>query len=87
MHRFYLRCIFFMFTVKTYCVITEREVNSMSPKELLYIEDTLDHLTESKKCCANFASEMKDPALRSLLQNITAKETQLFNQFYSLLNA
>jgi hypothetical protein len=59
----------------------------MSPKELLYIEDILDHLTESKKCCANFASEMKDPALRSLLQNITAKETQLFNQFYSLLNA
>lgn len=59
----------------------------MSPKELLYIEDTLDHLTENKKCCAALASEVQDTALRTLLQDVSAKETALFNQFYSLLNA
>ncbi len=59
----------------------------MSPKELLYIEDALDHLTENKKCCANFAGEVQDASLRTLLQDVTEKETKLFNQFYSLLNA
>ncbi|MBQ8497461.1 MAG: hypothetical protein IJ489_08425 [Clostridia bacterium] len=58
----------------------------MSPKELLYIEDTLDHLTEHKKCCTDFASQVQDTSLRTLLQDVSAKETKLFNQFYSLLN-
>ena len=59
----------------------------MSPKELLYIEDALDHLTENKKCCTDFAANIGDASLRTLLQDISAKETQLYNQFYSLLNA
>lgn len=59
----------------------------MSPKELLYIEDTLEHLCESKKCCAALAAEVKDASLRTLLQNICTKETQMFNQFYALLQA
>ena len=58
----------------------------MSPKELLYIEDTLDHMCENKKCCADFASQTQDPALRTLLQDITAKQTETFAKFYSLLN-
>lgn len=58
----------------------------MSPKELLYIEDTLDHLTENKKCCTDFASQVQDTSLRTLLQDVAAKETKLFNQFYALLN-
>lgn len=58
----------------------------MSPKELLYIEDTLDHMCESKKCCTDFASQTQDPALRNLLQDITAKQAETFAKFYSLLN-
>ena len=59
----------------------------MSPKELLYIEDILDHLSEHKKCCHALSQDAKDPALRTLLEDIAAKETQIFNKFYSLLSA
>ena len=58
----------------------------MSPKELLYIEDTLDHMCANKKCCGDFAVQTQDPALRTLLQDITAKQADTFNKFYSLLN-
>jgi hypothetical protein len=58
----------------------------MSPKELLYIEDTLDHVCENKKCCTDFASQVQDPSLRNLLQDITAKQNEAFTKFYSLLN-
>ena len=58
----------------------------MSPKELLYIEDTLDHMCESKKCCEDFAYQTQDPALRTLLQDVTAKQNETFSKFYSLLN-
>ena len=58
----------------------------MSPKELLYIEDTLDHMSETKKCCTDFAMQTQDPTLRNLLQDITAKHAETFNKFYSLLN-
>jgi hypothetical protein len=58
----------------------------MSPKELLYIEDTLDHMCANKKCCTDFSSQTQDPALRTLLQDITAKQAETFNKFYSLLN-
>ena len=65
----------------------EKRYLNMSPKELLYIEDTLDHLTENKKCCTDLAANIQDASLRTLLQDITAKETQIFNRFYSLLQA
>ena len=58
----------------------------MSPKELLYIEDALDHVCENKKCCTDFASQVQDPSLRNLLQDITAKQNEAFTKFYSLLN-
>ena len=63
-----------------------KEVFKMSPKELLYIEDTLDHMCESKKCCSDFAAQTQDPALRTLLQDITAKQAEAYAKFYSLLN-
>ena len=58
----------------------------MTAKELLYIEDTLDHVCENKKCCTDFASQVQDPSLRNLLQDITAKQNEAFTKFYSLLN-
>ncbi|MBR5187958.1 MAG: hypothetical protein IKW18_05755 [Clostridia bacterium] len=58
----------------------------MSPKELLYIEDALGHVQESKTACSDFSNQVQDPALRNLLQDISAKQKELFSKFYSLLN-
>ena len=58
----------------------------MSPKELLYIEDALGHTEESKKCCTDFSNQVQDPALKTLLSDISAKQSGLYTKFYSLLN-
>ena len=58
----------------------------MSPKELLYIEDALGHTEESMKCCTDFSSQVQDPALKTLLSDISAKQSGLYAKFYSLLN-
>ena len=58
----------------------------MSPKELLYIQDVLDHAVEAKKCCNDFASQVQDPNLRTLLRDLSAKQEATFTKFYSLLN-
>ena len=58
----------------------------MSPKELLYIQDALDHATQTKQCCSDFAAQIQDPNLKTLLQNLTAKQNETFTKFYSLLN-
>jgi len=57
----------------------------MSPKELLYIEDALSHTQETQKCCADFSNQVQDPSLRNLLQDISAKQNEMFTKFYSLL--
>ena len=64
----------------------ERNGDVMSPKELLYIEDALDHTEENKKCCTDFSNQVQDPALRALLSDISAKQSGLYTKFYSLLN-
>lgn len=58
----------------------------MSPKELLYIQDALDHAEETKKCCSDFASQIQDSSLRNLLQDISSKQGETFTKIYSLLN-
>ena len=59
----------------------------MSPKELLYIQDALDHAEETKKCCTDFASQIQDATLRNLLQDVSSKQGETFTNFYSLLNS
>jgi hypothetical protein len=58
----------------------------MSPKELLYIQDALGHATETKQCCVGFAAQIEDPSLKTLLQDLTAKQNETFAKFYALLN-
>ena len=53
----------------------------MSPKELLYIEDALGHAQENGKCCADFSNQVQDAALQSLLQDISAKQNEMFTKF------
>ena len=59
----------------------------MSPKELLYIEDALEHIKENQKCCSDLATRVQDPSLRNMLQDVCAKQNETFAKFYSLLNA
>ena len=58
----------------------------MSPKELLYIQDALDHAAQTKQCCSDFSAQIQDPSLKTLLQNLSTKQNETFTKFYSLLN-
>ncbi|MDO4541452.1 MAG: hypothetical protein Q4C00_01300 [Bacillota bacterium] len=58
----------------------------MSPKELLYIEDALDHEEQMKTSCRDFAGQLQDPELRDFVQQLSGKHQECFNRIYGLLN-
>lgn len=57
----------------------------MSPKELLYIEDTLSHEKQIKDLCNNAQNQLQDPELKNFVQDISAKLSTNFNRIYGLL--
>ena len=57
----------------------------MSPKELLYIDDALGHEQQIKACCADSASAVSDPELKSFISELSARHSKAFSRFYSLL--
>ncbi len=57
----------------------------MSPKELLYIEDTLGHLCEMKAVCKQYASEIQDAELKNFIGELEKREEACFRSFYKLL--
>ena len=57
----------------------------MSPKELLYIEDTLGHEQQIKCLCQESAAKLQDPELKNLVTSIAQGHTEAFKRFYSLL--
>ncbi len=57
----------------------------MSPKELLYIEDTLGHEKQIKATCQESAKNLEDAELGSFVNSIGAKHKECFNKFYGLL--
>lgn len=59
--------------------------NTMSPKELLYVEDALGHEQQMKKACADFASQLQDPELKSFVQQLCNRHQKTFEGFYNLL--
>ncbi len=58
----------------------------MSPKELLYIEDTLGHEKQLKTICCEFANQIQDMQLKTFISQMSAKHEELYNKFFSLLN-
>ena len=58
----------------------------MSPKELLYIEDTLGHETQMKATCTDFSSKLEDADLKNFVTQIAQKKNECFNRFYGLLS-
>jgi hypothetical protein len=57
----------------------------MSPKELLYIEDALGHETYLHTCCTEHASQLQDPQLRQLAQQLAGSHRQHFDSLLALL--
>jgi len=61
------------------------EVKAMSPKELLYIEDALNHEKFLKTQCQQAMQSLTDPDLRGYVQQMMDKHKQIFNQLYQLV--
>ena len=57
----------------------------MTSKELLYVEDALEHEEFMKKCSKETAGECKDVALTTLLENLSKKHCDIYNDFLNLL--
>lgn len=58
----------------------------MSPKELLYIEDALEHEKQMKDSCTNFAVQLQDAELKNFVQGLCTKHQTNFERFYGLLS-
>lgn len=57
----------------------------MSPKELLYIEDALEHTQYLMNQCRTAANQLSDPVLRQQAQQLVGSNQKLFTQFYNLI--
>ena len=57
----------------------------MSPKELLYIEDTLGHEQFLKTQCQDTANNLQDGELKNYVSQLVMKHDELFKQFYNLV--
>ena len=57
----------------------------MSPKELLYIEDTLGHEKQIACTCKESAKTLEDTELQSFVMSVAKNQSDAFNKFYGLL--
>ena len=78
-HAFFAACI------ARHAADTIGEVIKMSPKELLYIEDALEHTQYLMNQCRTAANQLSDPVLRQQAQQLVNSNQQLFTQFYNLI--
>jgi hypothetical protein len=60
-------------------------IETMSPKELLYIEDSLGHTQYLMTQCRDAANQLTDPALKQQAQQLVNANQKLFTQFYNLV--
>ena len=57
----------------------------MTTKELLYVEDALGHEQYFQTRCREAASQLRDPELRTCVEQLGQKHQELFQSFYHLL--
>lgn len=57
----------------------------MSPKELLYLEDALNHEKHMKTCCTQSADAVSDAALKNVISDMAAKHQSVFDKLFQLL--
>lgn len=57
----------------------------MSPKELLYLEDAMNHEQFQKTQCEHAASQLQDPQLKAFAQTLAGRHQQNFDQLFRLI--
>ena len=57
----------------------------MTAKELMYVEDVLGHACYFQTQCRETASKLRDSELRSCVEDLEKKHSQIFQSFYGLL--
>ena len=57
----------------------------MTGQDLMYIEDALGHEQYFQTKCRETASQVKDPDLKTCIQQMEQKHQQIFQSFYGLL--
>ncbi len=57
----------------------------MSPKELSYIEDALNHEKHMKTKCQDYANKIQDQELKSYVNQLANAHQQKFDEFLRLL--
>lgn len=57
----------------------------MSPKELLYLEDALEHETFLKSQCRQAAQTLQNPELKNYVNQLANRHEQLFQKLYQLV--
>ena len=57
----------------------------MTSKELLYIEDALGHEQYFQTQCKDTSSKIQDPELKSCVEQLARKHSEIFNSIYGLL--
>ncbi|MBR1458584.1 MAG: hypothetical protein IJ825_02485 [Oscillospiraceae bacterium] len=57
----------------------------MTSKELLYVEDALGHETFFQQKCSEAVQTLQDPKLRSCVQQMADRHSQIFRSLYGLL--
>ena len=63
----------------------ENRRDIMSPKELTYIEDALNHEQFLKNQCDEAMKCLTDSQLVSCVEQFTQKHQQIFDNFYNLI--
>ena len=57
----------------------------MSPKELSYIEDALNHEKFLKTQCQDAVKNLQDPELKNYVEQYSQRHQQIFDSFYNLI--
>lgn len=57
----------------------------MTDKELLYLEDALNHEQYFQTHCTDIANQLQDANLKNCVQQMVQKHQQIFQSFYGLL--
>lgn len=57
----------------------------MTEKELLYVEDALEHEKYFKEKCSETIESLQDPELKSLVSTMMEKHNKIYQSFYNLL--
>lgn len=58
----------------------------MTSKEILYVEDALDHEQYFKTKCNEMVNQIQDAELKNTIQCSIQKHDQIFNSFLDLLS-